>query len=1587
MVEENEDIIDHNSFLEENDIKLLETYLSTHNTANEQLSQKIILLLKQDNISHIIDQVGRTLLLRAAIGGHIKTVKWLLKEKKAVISERGQEGETALLCAAACGHIKIIKWLLDNGATVMERDCWGFTALLLAALGNHTKATQLLLRRGASIAETDHLGRTALLCAAMNGGLETVQWLLNCGGAKVIEKDKFGRTALLYAAMKGHLEIVRWLLKYTQASLAETSNDGRNILFSAILNGQLKMVKWLLDEYGINLLKVDAQKQHPLVAAAFTKHEVIVGYLIHYMLSQEEKTCNVFSSLIAIVNRTFAKRLSDDEIQCLYALKQKIEFTAYELSYYQRVQECTNLHQDHRQLRDSLRKLGSIDKYRLERDKIDIYFGNNIAKISLEIIEELHCLLQDITLPELVIYRPKERLKIPYLRVTTWMANMIYSELDTRPEQLIAVEILCDRIIRLKSKLLKDEKTFFIIIDSLDTLLKNYQEWCADFKFELLQPKICCYTKPCGYQVLDQAAVQMLAKPNATYNWQELIQNELYGGHKVVSYAGIHFKQDPYAPGIEFMVDSLNKLIAGQGSPPSTLLKIWEEDSQGEHKQSRVFLASKSVPGQNLQYLLSHQPQYLLKINPYNFSAMIISGLLINPQDGKPDNYMVQFSSKKQLDGSIVIDSVDIIGIDNDIAFSPPIIKRHTKNENDKHYPNIRNVLYFFPQMTSVIDKKFRRQFLERSAEEIVIDWLMALYKENQWYEDLLKKNIFTRQEFEILGLPIRLIPGTATELYRKLLTLRQLLLESEEITHQTLFYTLHRSLSVYYEYTSWRAWDCLKNKKQKLDILQEMSEHIQIAIQLLYEDAASFEDLEKLKNSNIKSLHMSSIVLKSAQQEESHKYRQQSIIEALSELVSVVNFGHLNICAQENLLNKIKVMPPLNTLNLHNCIALNSQSLQELIDNHLIDKNIKNHIERDKCQFHLKLTGYTKISSKLIKIFRGDIHYRGLHLDYQATIALPEEELNFLKDDNIGINRNEILNLRPKELTCNEYSYSGVKHIIYAELSYACYQDDGGKQEYCLPNGWVIDEIFDDKKNTGYFGVVYINKTLRQVIIASRGTDLSSLSMTYQTLIKADLQGVLLGNILRCQIVAINFILNSIYRHAREHCNYQYSLTGHSLGGWLSQIALYHATDWHLNTLHAPIEECFPEVRAIIFDSPGAMNMLMQLQPNIIGMKKIKLSHLNVINYVSHPNIINTCNQHVGLMYRIHVQISKKIKKITIANFLEFTLESHSMEKIISVFDKISGMPLEYQLVKDWPQLKLKPDYRGGVLDILIQLCVAQPLNQDQLKWNIPDHRQQLIVNANQSIYDSRENILSGVGELLGMMCRIISRKPDESELMIYTHFANSSVDFDPKPINFANQYQLSYHGHYQITEIPKEKLNTLVLGYKISKSLRQLMQFRESLLSNTRTLPQRWQSILRHCYYEKIGNQHYLVLRNSETSDTISPLELELLLRELWNNPIYEEFRKEVQEITEEGGVSHADLRKVITQMDERIDECLERIRLPLLSKFFDNSLQNMRLPLKLVKDQDVLEVKPQYQHDSLKTFDKTQEILEAKTNNLGL
>ena len=159
---------------------------------------------------------GNTLLMAAAIGGHVEMVQALLA-KSASINLQNKSGLTALMCAvASCqatARLPTIHALLSARADVNLQSLSGATALILAVERTRDLATvSAIISSGARLDVCNSEGSTALMRAAYFGMAECVQELLERKAALDLASNR-GATALCLAAQQGHANVTASLLR------------------------------------------------------------------------------------------------------------------------------------------------------------------------------------------------------------------------------------------------------------------------------------------------------------------------------------------------------------------------------------------------------------------------------------------------------------------------------------------------------------------------------------------------------------------------------------------------------------------------------------------------------------------------------------------------------------------------------------------------------------------------------------------------------------------------------------------------------------------------------------------------------------------------------------------------------------------------------------------------------------------------------------------------------------------------------------------------------------------------------------------------------------------------------------------------------------------------------------------------------------------------------------------------------------------------------------------------------------------------------------------------------------------------------
>ena len=206
------------------------------------------------------DSYGDTVLMEAAGGGSVETVKMLLTAG-ADIKAINKNGQTALMKAVTLDHryspsvrLPMIEVLLKVGSDINAKDKKGLTPLhhsvvqYMSEAGgvlSHPEVVKFLLDHGADVQAKDELGNTALITTVgvWQGPIEIVRLLL-AKGIDVNAQNEKGTTALMIAADKGKRDVVDILLE-KGADLNISDADGGTALDYAIGTGQTEIAKYL----------------------------------------------------------------------------------------------------------------------------------------------------------------------------------------------------------------------------------------------------------------------------------------------------------------------------------------------------------------------------------------------------------------------------------------------------------------------------------------------------------------------------------------------------------------------------------------------------------------------------------------------------------------------------------------------------------------------------------------------------------------------------------------------------------------------------------------------------------------------------------------------------------------------------------------------------------------------------------------------------------------------------------------------------------------------------------------------------------------------------------------------------------------------------------------------------------------------------------------------------------------------------------------------------------------------------------------------------------------------------------------------
>lgn len=241
-----------------------------------------------------------------------------------------------------------------------------------------------------------------------------------------------------------------------------------------------------------------------------------------------------------------------------------------------------------------------------------------------------------------------------------------------------------------------------------------------------------------------------------------------------------------------------------------------------------------------------------------------------------------------------------------------------------------------------------------------------------------------------------------------------------------------------------------------------------------------------------------------------------------------------------------------------------------------------------------------------------------------------------------------------------------------YALMSKAIYADDLRVQEEdaTLPKdqhtlyqaGWRLNKFIS--LSNDYRGGIFVHQEKKQVVLAHRGSqNLTSWITDYESIIQQKPGGFTKTVI---ELLSDNSIIT-----LRQQ-GYRFSTTGHSLGGFLAQVCVYWSQRSEFTASY------YPEMSAVVFDSPGVVEFLKVLQSNIKSERgRVKIERLNIHNFCPMPTVVSTYGTQTGTLWHLSEKQEMRFASVM----------AHKMDHILSGFDESTGMPKIFSQMRDWPQ------------------------------------------------------------------------------------------------------------------------------------------------------------------------------------------------------------------------------------------------------------------------------------------------------------
>jgi len=236
------------------------------------------------------------------------------------------------------------------------------------------------------------------------------------------------------------------------------------------------------------------------------------------------------------------------------------------------------------------------------------------------------------------------------------------------------------------------------------------------------------------------------------------------GRRKVVQVATngcfAYLKFYPELVGLEEAVGELTRRTIGFGAPYGELFRF---------PDGTPVWVSQGIPGQTLQWVLTKDPNRLTRLDSVSTTQLILMAMLTNPEDGKPDNYIVEPLPDPRGGEPLYRLSCP----DNDHGFVPAFVKAKPDKGGVFTKPElvvqVKTILYCLDLMNQPIPEETKALFLTGDPLVLMQGWLDVMDRRNRRYEALYpsrEASVLFKDHQCFMGVPFQ--KGMISHLYSK---------------------------------------------------------------------------------------------------------------------------------------------------------------------------------------------------------------------------------------------------------------------------------------------------------------------------------------------------------------------------------------------------------------------------------------------------------------------------------------------------------------------------------------------------------------------------------------------------------------------------------------------------------------------------------------------------------------------------------------------------------------------------------------------------------------------------------------------------